>query len=436
MEKTINESVLQIKSKKITCESVVKECHQTYNMHKNVNAFLSSNFEAALLKAKEIDKKINEGKPAGRLAGIPLIIADNIATTAFPTSCNNKYLKNNHPFFNATVVDKLSAENALILGKGNISEFGMAAATNALENSAAAVNLSMCAALICADTNGAMRMAAIKNNAVALKPTQGTVSRFGLVAYAGSMEQIGPIAKTVNSCAAIYNVIAGYDEKEATSINRTYPNFNNSFKNSVQGLKIGIIKELDSLMNNNEKTLFQQALSFYKQNGAVVSEVSIPSLPAAPVTFQILSSAEAMSNMHKYDGVKYGEKGRTYPDVNALYTLSRTEGLGSEVKTNIATGAFVLGSGNYENYYVKALKVREVLKNEIFAALKKCDCILSQILVDNINNSFLVLQNLTGCPALAFPPHTNNEKFGLQLTGAPFSEQTLFNAADFYQNNK
>ena len=476
MEEILSKSLLEIssllKERKITSVELTKLCLDNIEKNKHLNAVLSVRKEDALLDAEKADKILDEGK-GSFLTGVPIIIKDNINMIGTKTTCASKFLENYESVYNATVVEKLLEQNAVILGKANMDEFAMGssnensafgACLNPVDNSrvaggssggsACSVKANLCFASLGSDTGGSIRQPASLCGVVGLKPTYGLVSRYGLVAFASSLDQIGPFTKTVKDSAAMLNVISGYDEREFTSSNREKVDYLKNLKPSVRGVRIGVPTNfLNMGMDTSVKKAIDGAIEFFKENGAEIVEINLNNIDKSLSAYYVISSAEACSNLGRFDGIRYGRRAENYTDLIDLYYKSRTEGFGKEVKRRIMLGNFVLSSGYYDAYYKKAKAVQNLIKQEFNNAFSKVDVILTPTspftafkIGEKVNDHikmylsdiFTVPVNIAGLPAISLPCGTdeNNLPIGLQLIANKFEEQTLFNVGDYFETNK
>ncbi len=472
---TVHELVDKLNSNELTSEEITKAYIDRINeKEKDVNAFVTLTTDTALEKAKEMDKKrySNNAEFSGNtkmrenLVGIPIGIKDNMCTTGVKTTCSSKMLENFVSPYNATVVDKVNDSGLISLGKLNMDEFAMGSSTehSAMKitrnpwdlnkvpggssgGSAAAVASDMVPWALGSDTGGSIRQPASLCGVVGLKPTYGLVSRYGLVAFASSLDQIGPITKDVKDCAMLMNVIAGYDEKDSTSIDMPKVDYVSALKNDVKGLKIGVPKEFfGEGINEEVKDQLQKAIEIYKELGAEVEECSLNISEYALATYYIVSCAEASSNLGRFDGIRYGHRTENFSDLNELFVNSRTEGFGDEVKRRIILGTYVLSSGYYDAYYKKAQKVRTFVKKEFDKCFAKYDVLLTPTSPipafdigsksDNPLEMYLadictVSINIANLCAISIPAGvtSDNMPVGMQLIGNRFTEATLLNTA-------
>lgn len=462
-----------IKEKKITAVDAVKAVLDAISKTDwAVNAYITVNGEEALKKAEEVQLKIDKGELTGPLAGVPFAVKDNICTKGVKTSCASKILGDFAPVYNATVIEKLENEGAIVLGKVNMDEFAMGSTceTSAYgetknpwdltkvpggSSGGAAASVASKEAVIAlgSDTGGSIRQPAAYCGVTGLKPTYGSVSRFGLIAYASSLDQIGPIAKDVADCAAAMDVICGIDKNDGTSLDIGTPDYLKNLNDDVKGMKIGLPKEcfetkgLDPEVAESVKSVAE----VLKQKGAIVEEISLPFLDYVIPTYYIIAAAEASSNLSRFDGVKYGFRAKDYDGLTDLYNATRSEGFGDEVKKRILLGTFVLSSGYYDAYYRKALKVKAVIKQKFDEIFQNYDLILCPVapttapkIGDSLSDPmqmylsdiFTVSVNIAGLPGLSVPCGFDKSGMpvGAQLIGQVLSEQKVLNAGFAFQN--
>ena len=436
-----------------------------------VNSYVTLNEEEALKEAQEIDRKRANGEQLSDIAGIPIGIKDNISTKGLKTTCSSKMLNNYVPPFNATVINKLNDAGAVITGKLNMDEFAMGSSTetsyfkptcnpHALDRipggssggSAAAVAACEAVVSLGSDTGGSIRQPASYCGVVGLKPTYGAVSRFGLVAFASSLDQIGPIGKCVKDVAMVQSVINGHDKMDATSAYKDYSNLTANLTTDVKGLKIGVPKEyFGEGIDDEVKTSVLNAVKELEKKGAIIKDISLPSTDYALSAYYIISSAEASSNLARFDGVRYGYRTENYDSLIDMYEKTRSEGFGDEVKRRIMLGTFVLSSGFYDAYYGKAKLLQKRISEEFNSAFSDIDVIAAPTVPttafkigENINDPLkmyatdicTVTVNIAGLPAISVPCGTDSNKLpiGLQLIGNKFSEQKLLNTAYAYES--
>ena len=508
---TVHELIEKKQNGELNSEQIVKAYADKINeKEKDINAFITITTDEALEQAKQIDqelakskqednnaekcKECNEGsndknksgskdRTLGKFAGIPIGIKDNLCTKGTKTTCASKMLENFVSPYDATVVKKLNDEGIISLGKLNMDEFAMGSSTEnsafkithnpwnlnkvpggSSGGSAAAVAANLVPWALGSDTGGSIREPSSFCGVVGLKPTYGLVSRYGLVAFASSLDQVGPITKDVTDCAMLLNIISGYDENDSTSFN-LYNNENSpyykkekidytkSLKNDVKGMKIGVPKEFfGEGINSEVKEKLEEAIKLYKEMGAEVSECSLNVADYALATYYIIACAEASSNLGRFDGIRYGYRTKNFTNLEELYKNSRTEGFGDEVKRRIILGTYVLSSGYYDAYYKKAQKVRTYVKEQFDKCFAKYDLLLTPVApttafdIGSKSNNPLEMYladictvsiNIASVPAISVPCgfDSNNMPVGMQLIGNRFSEEKILNAAYAFEQN-
>lgn len=470
---TVHELKQKLDNKEITIPEVVSAYINRINeKEKDVQAFITTSENDALEKAKEIQEKKEKGEITKQYAGIPIGIKDNICTKRTKTTCASKMLENFISPYNATVIEKLENENLISLGKLNMDEFAMGGSTEysyfkktrnpwnlnkvpggSSGGSAAAVASDMVPWALGSDTGGSIRQPASFCGVVGLKPTYGLVSRYGLVAFASSLDQIGPITKDVEDCAILLNMITGHDEKDTTSIEMEKIDYTKSLKKDIKGIKIGVPKEFfGEGINQEVKDVLQKSIQKYKELGAEIEEFSLDIAQYALATYYIIACAEASSNLGRFDGIRYGYRTKEYSNLRELYKKSRSEGFGSEVKRRIILGTYVLSSGYYDAYYKKAQQVRTLVMNEFNKAFEKYDIILTPTsptvsfdlgsksenpLEMYLSDICTVSVNIAGVPAISIPCGVNSENMpiGMQLIGNKFCEEKILNVAYAFEQN-
>jgi aspartyl-tRNA(Asn)/glutamyl-tRNA(Gln) amidotransferase subunit A len=472
-ELTVHELSDLIKDKKVSAVEITKSfLDRIEKIDSKVGSYLSVLGEDAVKRAMEVQVKIDKGEAKSLLSGIPVALKDNICTEGITTTCASKMLNNFVPPYNATVSKKLLDDNAVIIGKLNMDEFAMGGSTEnsyfkkaknpwdlervpggSSGGSAVAVAANLTAFALGSDTGGSIRQPASFCGVVGMKPTYGAVSRFGLVAFASSLDQIGPLTKDVTDCAIALNCITGYDPMDSTSAKVDYPDYTKALINDVKGLKIGIPKEyMGEGLNPEVRKAVLDAVEVLKKLGAQCEEFSLPLTEYAIPAYYLISSAEASSNLARYDGVKYGYRAEKFSDLLDLYKQSRSEGFGTEVKRRIMLGTYALSSGYYDAYYKKALQVRTLIKKGFDEAFEKYDVILGPTapstaykLGEKVNNPlemylgdiYTVSVNIAGLPGLVVPCGFDSKglPIGLQLIGKPFDESTLLKVGFTFEQN-
>ncbi len=458
----------KIKARELSVTDAVNAClAQIDKAEPDVHSFVTIDREGALLRAEEVQKQIDEGMLESPLAGVPVAIKDNLCTKGMKTTCSSKILEDFKPTFTAEAVCNLEKAGAVIIGKTNMDEFAMGSTTEtsyfgvtrnpwnfkhvpggSSGGSCAAVAAEECAFALGSDTGGSIRQPSSFCGVVGLKPTYGTVSRYGLIAYGSSLDQIGPIAKDVTDCAAILEVIASYDSKDSTSIDRSkYVDFTAALVNDVTGMRIGIPKDYfgDGLDNEvREKIL--EAVKILESRGAIVEEFDLSLVKYAIPAYYVIASAEASSNLSRFDGVKYGYRTKEYEGLHNMYKKTRNEGFGAEVKRRIMLGSFVLSSGYYDAYYLKALKTKALIKEAFDRAFARFDVIiapaapttalklghsLSDPLKMYLGDIYTVSVNLAGLPGISVPVGLDSKGLpvGMQILGNCFEENKIIRAA-------
>ena len=468
-ELTVHELKEKLNNKEITSQDIVKAYVDRINEKEpEVKAFITTLCDEALEQAKKIDE---EGDYSS-FKGIPIGIKDNINITGVKTTCASRMLENFVSPYDATVIEKLKDEGIINLGKLNMDEFAMGGSTEysyfkktsnpwdlnrvpggSSGGSAAAVAAGMAPWALGSDTGGSIRQPSSFCGVVGMKPTYGLVSRYGLVAFASSLDQIGPITKDVRDNAMLLNIIAGHDEKDTTSENIEKKDYVKALKNDVKGLKIGVPKEFyGEGINPEVKKALETAITKYKELGAEVEEFSMDVAKYALATYYIIACAEASSNLGRFDGIRYGYRTKEFSNLKDIYKNSRSEGFGAEVKRRIILGTYVLSSGYYDAYYKKAQQVRTLVKNEFSKAFEKYDVLVTPTaptvafnIGEKSNNPLemyladicTVPINIAGVPAISVPcgVDSNGMPIGMQIIGKHFAEETILNAAYTYEQN-
>jgi aspartyl-tRNA(Asn)/glutamyl-tRNA(Gln) amidotransferase subunit A len=448
-------------------EAVIAQIEKT---EKELNCYVTFDKEAAMDRAKAAQKAIEEGTLHGPLAGVPVAIKDNMCTEGIKTTCSSKILENFIPTFSSEVVLRLKDAGAVLIGKTNMDEFAMGSTTETSAfgvtknpwntehvpggssgGSAAAVAANECFFALGSDTGGSIRQPASYCGVVGMKPTYGTVSRYGLVAYGSSLDQIGPLCKDVTDCATIMEVIAAHDPKDSTSVERKDTDFTSALVDDVAGLKIGIPRDyFGEGLEPDVKEAIMKAVDTLKAKGAIVEEFDLSLVEYAIPTYYTIAAAEASSNLERFDGVKYGYRTADYEGLHNMYKKTRSEGFGPEVKRRIMLGSFVLSSGYYDAYYLKALRVKALIKKAFDEAFAKYDVIIGPVapttapklgesLSDPIkmylSDIFTISLNLAGLPGLSIPCGKDKSglPIGMQMIGDCFKEKNLIRAAYSYE---
>ena len=435
------------------------------------HCYITADKEAALHRAEEVQRKIEAGELTGPLAGVPVAVKDNICTKGVLTSCASKMLYNFVPAYSATAVKNLEKAGAVIIGKTNMDEFAMGSTTEtsyygvtknpanpahvpggSSGGSAAAVALSECFMALGSDTGGSIRQPASYCGVVGLKPTYGVVSRYGLVAYASSLDQVGPLAKNVADAAYLLEAVSSYDENDSTSVPDIERNFTSALVNDVTGMRIGIPRDyFGEGLDAEVKTAVLAAAKTLEQAGAVVEEFDLGMVNYAIPAYYTIATAEASSNLERFDGVKYGYRTAEYEGLHNMYKKTRSEGFGEEVKRRIMLGSFVLSSGYYDAYYLKALRTKALIKKAFDEAFTKYDLILGPVAPSTapklgeslsdplkmyLGDIYTISVNLAGLPGISVPcgQDQNGLPIGLQLIGDCFAEKKLIRAAYTYES--
>ena len=468
--KELAESIAQGRIKSVDAAEAVFDAIE--KLDPTVGAYISTFKDEALAKAANVDGKVAAGKTLGALAGVPVAVKDNMCTTFGATTCASKILENFHSPYNAAVVEKLLAADAVIVGKANMDEFAMGSSTEnsglqrtvnpwdtsrvpggSSGGSVAAVAARLCFAALGSDTGGSIRQPASFCGVVGLKPTYGRVSRFGLVAYGSSLDQIGPVTRSVADCALMLNVIAGHDRRDSTSVDEsTAPvcDYLERIDQPIEGLKIGIVPQLNAGADASVVNAVTDAIELYRTLGAEIVEIEMPHFDYAIASYYVIATAEASSNLARYDGVHYGRRTDQPKDYVEVYSRSRAEGFGEEVKRRIMLGTYALSSGYYDAYYLKALKVRNLIRGDFTGAFEKCDCVMMPVSpttafkigekTDNplqmyLSDIYTISANLAGIPGISIPCGLDESSLpiGLQILGPAFGEEKLLRIARMFE---
>ncbi len=467
LESTALQIQEKILSKEIRAKDVIKLLFERMkDIEPHVQAYITINEEDAIKKATEIDKKLERNEKLGLLAGIPIAIKDNICTKNLHTTCASKILKNFIPPYDAFAVKRLKEEDAIIVGKTNLDEFAMGSSTEnssfkitrnpwnydyvpggSSGGSTAAVAADLSFMALGSETGGSVRQPAALCGVVGVKPTYGRVSRYGLVAFGSSLDQIGTVTKDVRDAAVLLQVIAGHDLHDSTSVQVPVPDYSNGIDSGVDGLKIGIPKEYFAEgLNKDVDSAVKDALEIYKQLGAKIVDISLPHTEYAVAVYYIVANAEASSNLARYDGVRYAYRTDRASGIVEMYCRTRTEGFGNEVKRRIMLGNYALSSGYYDAYYLKASKVRSLIKKDFDIAFEKVDCIICPTspvpafkIGERANNPlemylsdiYTIPANLAGIPGISIPCGFSKEglPIGMQILARHFEEKKLLQIA-------
>ena len=464
----------KIKAKEITVVDAVKaSLEQIKKLEPVVHAYVTVDEEGALKRAEEVQRRIDDGTLTGPLAGVPVAIKDNMCTKDLLTTCSSKILYNFVPTFSAEAVINLEKAGAVILGKTNMDEFAMGSTTETSAygvtrnpwdpehvpggssgGSCAAVAAEECFFALGSDTGGSIRQPSSFCGVSGIKPTYGTVSRYGLIAYGSSLDQIGPIARDVTDCATILEVISSYDKKDSTSIPREDMDFTSALVDDVKGMRIGIPRDyLGEGLDEEVKDAILKAAKVLEDKEAIVEEFDLGLVKYAIPAYYVIASAEASSNLSRFDGVKYGLRAKEYEGLHEMYKKSRSEGFGEEVKRRIMLGSFVLSSGYYDAYYLKALRTKALIKKEFDKAFEKYDVILgpaapstapklgeslSDPLKMYLGDIYTISVNLAGLPGMTVPCGKDSAglPIGLQLIGDCFQEKKIIRAGYAFEQSR
>lgn len=465
----------KIKAGEVSVAETAKACMDSIERYDSeYNCFVTvADREGVMKQAEEIQKKIDNGELTGPLAGVPVAIKDNMCLNGMLTTCSSKILSNFVPTYTSEAVEKLIEAGMVIVGKTNMDEFAMGSTTEtsyygetknpwdknkvpggSSGGSAAAVAAEEVVCALGSDTGGSIRQPASFCGVTGIKPTYGRVSRYGLIAYGSSLDQIGPLAKDVTDCAALLEIISQYDKKDSTSVNRDDNDFTGALVDDVKGLKIGLPRDYFSEgLDPDIKDAVYAAAKKLEEKGAIVEEFDLGMVEYTIPTYYIIAAAEASSNLERFDGVKYGYRTDSYTDLHNMYKKSRSEGFGPEVKRRIMLGSFVLSSGYYDAYYVKALKAKALIKQAYDKAFEKYDIILGPVapttalkmgesLSDPIKmylgDVYTVPVNLAGLPGISLPCGYDRDgmPIGLQMVSDAFNEKTIIRAAYAYEQTR
>ena len=464
----------KIKKKEVTVREAVQAALDAITAREEaVNSFVTVDAEGALAQADEVQKKIDAGELTGPLAGVPVAIKDNMCTEGLKTTCSSKILYNFIPTYSSEAVLNLQKAGAVIIGKTNMDEFAMGSTTETSAygetknpwntghvpggssgGSCAAVAAEECSYALGSDTGGSIRQPSSFCGVTGIKPTYGTVSRYGLIAYGSSLDQIGPIAKDVTDCATILEAISSYDPKDSTSIKRESYDFTSALVDDVAGMRIGIPRDyFGDGLDDEVKTAVLAAAKELEKKGAIVEEFDLGLVQYAIPAYYVIACAEASSNLARFDGVKYGYRTQEYDGLHQMYKKSRSEGFGPEVKRRIMLGSFVLSSGYYDAYYLKALRVKALIKKAFDDAFAKYDVILGpaapttapklgESLSDPIQmylgDIYTISVNLAGLPGISLPCGIDSKglPIGLQLIGDCFKENKIIRAAYAFEQTR
>ena len=472
-ELTAHETIQKIRGNEATAQECVEAVFERiHSIEDTINAYVTLTETEAIKKAKEIDKKLSKGKQVGKLAGVAVAVKDAICTKDVLTTCSSRMLENFVPPYNAEVIERINREDAVIVGKTNMDEFAMGSSTEtsyfgATRNpwdlnrvpggssggSAACIATDEAVLAFGTDTGGSIRCPASYCSVVGLKPTYGLVSRYGLIAYGNSLEQIGPVTKDVYDCALFLSVIAGHDQKDSTSVDVEPKDYTEHLKNSVDGFKVGVPKEFfgEGTSDGVVKQVWG-GIHKLEQLGATIEETSLPTLEYSLATYYIVAMSEASSNLARYDGLRYGYRvDKDDGDWATVYSRNRRTGFGAEVRRRIILGTYALSAGYYNKYYLKALKVRTLIRRDFEEAFKKFDVLLGPTmpfppfkigekiedpLALYMSDVDTVSANLAGLPAISVPcGFTDGLPVGLQVLAPPLREDLVLQAAYTFEQN-
>lgn len=466
---TIVSLIKKLKKKEVSSQELTLHfISRIKKFDKSINSFITVLEEKALLAAKEADAQYAKSEES-LLSGIPIAHKDIFCTEGIKTSCGSKMLDNFIAPYNATVIENFKKAGALILGKTNMDEFAMGSSNEnsfygpvknpwntacvpggSSGGSAAALAAGFAPGATGTDTGGSIRQPAALCNLTGLKPTYGRISRYGMIAFASSLDQGGPFAKTAEDVALLLRAMAGFDEKDSTSIDTPVPDYSSTLNDSIKGIKIGLPKEyFEESLDGTIQALLQHAIQEYEKLGAIIQEISLPHTQFAAPAYYVIAPAECSSNLARYDGIRYGYRCKSPRNLEDLYERTRSEGFGEEAKRRIIIGTYVLSSGYYDAYYLKAQKIRRLIQNDFKAAFNQVDLILSPTvptpafplgtkIKDPMNmylsDTYTIAVNLAGLPALSLPVgFVEKMPVGMQLIGNLFKEAQLLNVAHQYQ---
>ena len=464
--KSIKEIKKMISNKEISNVEIVNEVFKNITENEHLNAFITLNEEDSIKKALYLDNNPSDLA----LSGIPVAQKDLFCTKGLRTTCGSNILNNFIPPYSATVIENLESAGCISVGKTNMDEFAMGSSNETSffgnvqnpwgENlvpggssggSAAVVAAGIVPAASGTDTGGSIRQPASLCGITGLKPTYGRISRWGMIAFASSLDQAGPMARSAEDCAIILNEMCSHDEKDTTSLNENIPNFQKHLNESLKGKKIGIVKDLDlSSLDNEVVKVYEESLNEFTSLGAELVDITLPNLSLSVPTYYVIAPAECSSNLSRFDGVKFGRRSENPKNLEELYVQTRSEGFGDEVKRRILIGSYVLSAGYYDAYYKKAQQVRRLIKNDFDSAFTKVDVIMtpttrgtafemgskgSDPIQMYLEDLFTISANLAGLPAMSLPNgNINNRPLGLQIIGNFLDESSILNFAHMYQN--
>ena len=463
--KTIKEIKQMISQKEISNKEIVEEVYKLIDENSSLNAFVTLNKDRSIKKAEDLDNNPSDSS----LAGIPIAQKDLFCTKGIRTTCGSKILDNFIPPYSATVIENLENAGCISVGKTNMDEFAMGSSneTSFFGNvhnpwgeklvpggssggSASAVAAGIVPAASGTDTGGSIRQPASLCGITGIKPTYGRVSRWGMIAFASSLDQAGPMARTAEDCALLLNEMCSHDVKDTTSLDENIPNFEDSINESLKGKKVGVVKDLDlSSLDNEVISVYENSLQEFVSLGAELVDISLPNLSLSVPTYYVVAPAECSSNLSRFDGVKFGRRSENPKDLEELYIQTRSEGFGDEVKRRILIGSYVLSAGYYDAYYKKAQQVRRLIKKDFDEAFSDVDVIMtpttrgpafeigskgSDPIQMYLEDLFTISANLAGLPAMSLPNgNIDNKPIGLQIIGNFLDESTILNFGHMYQ---
>ena len=463
--KTIKEIKQMISQKEISNKEIVEEVYKLIDENSDLNAFVTLNKDSSIKKAEDLDNNPSDSS----LAGIPIAQKDLFCTKGIRTTCGSKILDNFIPPYSATVIENLENAGCISVGKTNMDEFAMGSSneTSFFGNvhnpwgeklvpggssggSASAVAAGIVPAASGTDTGGSIRQPASLCGITGIKPTYGRVSRWGMIAFASSLDQAGPMARTAEDCALLLNEMCSHDIKDTTSLDENIPNFEDSINEPLKGKKVGVVKDLDlSSLDNEVISVYENSLQEFVSLGAELVNISLPNLSLSVPTYYVVAPAECSSNLSRFDGVKFGRRSENPKDLEELYIQTRSEGFGDEVKRRILIGSYVLSAGYYDAYYKKAQQVRRLIKKDFDEAFSDVDVIMtpttrgpafeigskgSDPIQMYLEDLFTISANLAGLPAMSLPNgNINNRPIGLQIIGNFLEESTILNFGHMYQ---
>ena len=463
--KTIKEITSMISKKEISNKEVIQEVYKLIDENKHLNAFITLNKEDSIKKAEDLDNSSSNLS----LAGVPIAQKDLFCTKGLRTTCGSNILNNFIPPYSATVIKNLESAGCISVGKTNMDEFAMGSSNETsffgnVQNpwgqnlvpggssggSASAVAAGIVPAASGTDTGGSIRQPASLCGITGLKPTYGRISRWGMIAFASSLDQAGPMARTAEDCAIMLNTMCSHDEKDTTSLDNKIPDFEENLNISISGKKIGIVKDLDlSSLDKKVIAVYENSLNEFVSMGAELVDIKLPNLSLSVPTYYVVAPAECSSNLSRFDGVKFGRRSENPKDLEQLYIKTRSEGFGDEVKRRILIGSYVLSAGYYDAYYKKAQQVRRLIKDDFDDAFKKVDVIMtpttrgpafkmgskgSDPIQMYLEDLFTISANLAGLPAMSIPNgNIDNKPIGLQIIGNFLDEGTILNFAHMFQ---